>query len=83
MRLHAGSRRSSAEPHEYRLRPTVMKRLAHPAAAVLLALVLGGCPGNSARIVDCTPGYHNKSGPDSDCVPDRPPSTSQPASPVA
>ncbi len=43
-------------------------------AAAVLAFVL--TRPHSDRIVDCAPGYHNISGPSSDCAPDQPPAAS-------
>lgn len=40
------------------------------ALAIVVILVMTHPPG--ARIVDCVSGYHNLSGPSSDCVPDSP-----------
>lgn len=40
------------------------------ATATLVIVVLA--PPRSARIVDCAPGFHNVSGPASDCVPNAP-----------
>lgn len=39
-------------------------------AAVFVIVVLA--QPRSARIVDCAPGFHNVSGPASDCVPNTP-----------
>lgn len=41
------------------------------ATAALVVIVLVATP-RSARIVDCAPGFHNVSGPASDCVPNTP-----------
>ncbi len=40
------------------------------AAALLVLLESSGCGHQADRMVDCAPGYHNQSGPASDCVPD-------------
>lgn len=49
------------------------------AAWVPMACLLAACQPQTVRIVDCAPGYHNVSGPDSDCVPDTTTSSSSPS----
>ncbi len=41
-------------------------------AALAIAVILVMTQPHGARIVDCVSGYHNLSGPSSDCVPDSP-----------
>jgi hypothetical protein len=48
--------------------PHIILAILVAAIAGLILLYIAVLHPNTARIVDCVPGYHNMAGPESDCV---------------